>query len=127
MVSIDFNAQELRVLAHVSQDKTLLNIYRNGLDAHAMTALDIWNLENPDKKVDYEYFQYCRSLQELFLDADGEIDQKRLYDSSFIQQLYAEEKIKSKEVSELQEQVVLGKQFEKVRKQAKTINFGIIA
>jgi DNA polymerase-1 len=37
---IDYSQIELRMLAHLSQDPLLLKIYREGLDAHRMTAIE---------------------------------------------------------------------------------------
>jgi DNA polymerase-1 len=39
---MDFSQVELRVLAHLSQDPILLRVYREGLDAHSTTALELF-------------------------------------------------------------------------------------
>lgn len=38
MASIDYQAQELRVLAALSKDRTMIEAFRNGADLHLMTA-----------------------------------------------------------------------------------------
>lgn len=38
MVSVDYDAQELRVLAALSQDETMMQAFRDGLDLHQITA-----------------------------------------------------------------------------------------
>jgi DNA polymerase-1 len=39
---LDFSQVELRVLAHLCQDPILLRVYREGLDAHKTTALEVF-------------------------------------------------------------------------------------
>lgn len=44
LVSADYSQVELRVLAHMSQDPTLLQAFREGKDIHASTAALIYNV-----------------------------------------------------------------------------------
>jgi DNA polymerase I-like protein with 3'-5' exonuclease and polymerase domains len=51
LIVADFSQMELRVLAHYSQDETLLNAYCNGAetDLHALTARKMFNKEDVSK------------------------------------------------------------------------------
>lgn len=124
LASIDFSQQELRVLAHITQDATLLDIYRRGLDVHSMTAVGMWNRNN--ETVDYETFEYRRGMSELFQNEDGKLLLERFADEALLTRLYLEGKIKTKNAVELQRDADLGKQYDKYRKDAKVVNFGII-
>lgn len=44
IVSADYNQIELRLMAHYSQDKTLINSYLNGEDIHTRTASEIFEV-----------------------------------------------------------------------------------
>jgi DNA polymerase-1 len=46
---LDYSQIELRILAHLSQDPLLLKIYREGLDAHSATAIEVFGT---DGKID---------------------------------------------------------------------------
>tara|TARA_Y100000389_G_scaffold38754_1_gene33150 strand:+ start:446 stop:3160 length:2715 start_codon:yes stop_codon:yes gene_type:complete len=48
--SADYSQVELRVMAHLSQDKALIQALNNGEDIHTFTAKNIFNIEN-DKDV----------------------------------------------------------------------------
>ncbi len=48
LASCDYSQVELRVLAHMSQDKTLLEAFRKGEDIHARTAALVYGIE-PDQ------------------------------------------------------------------------------
>ncbi|WMT39258.1 DNA polymerase [Paenibacillus sp. D2_2] len=124
LASIDFSQQELRVLAHVSQDETLLKIYRDGLDVHSMTAVGIW--DRKDNQVTYEDFEYCRGSKDLFLDPDGNLVEERLSDAEYIHKLFNEGKIRTKNPDSIRKDTELGIRYEKYRKDAKVVNFGII-
>ena len=50
MVSFDYSQIEMRVLAHMSQDKFVLEFFRNGQDVHRLIA-SRW-LNKPPEKVD---------------------------------------------------------------------------
>jgi len=49
---LDYSQLELRVLAHLSQDPTLLRIYREGLDAHKTTAIEAFGTAEKINGVD---------------------------------------------------------------------------
>jgi DNA polymerase I len=44
MVSIDYSQIELRMMAEISQDKDLIEIFKNGADIHRATAAKIFNV-----------------------------------------------------------------------------------
>lgn len=44
LVDADYSQIELRVLAHLSQDKTMIEAFKNGEDIHAVTASKILNI-----------------------------------------------------------------------------------
>ena len=46
-LAADYSQVELRVLAHISQDKSLMNAFKNGLDIHTETASKIFEV-NPE-------------------------------------------------------------------------------
>ena len=45
LLSADYSQIELRILAHLSQDKELLNAYQNNLDIHTQTASAIYQVK----------------------------------------------------------------------------------
>ena len=49
-ISIDYSQIELRLLAHYSEDKALLNAFNNDLDIHRQTALKLFGEEQADEK-----------------------------------------------------------------------------
>lgn len=49
IVSVDYSQIELRVLAHDSQDRTLVKAFHNGEDIHAATAVAVFGLGKYDK------------------------------------------------------------------------------
>jgi DNA polymerase-1 len=44
ILSADYSQIELRLMAHLSQDKSLLSAFENGLDIHTATAAEIFNI-----------------------------------------------------------------------------------
>ncbi len=44
LLSVDYSQVELRILAHISRDKTLLDAFAQGLDIHAATAAAVYGL-----------------------------------------------------------------------------------
>ncbi|MGA4519290.1 DNA polymerase [Solibacillus silvestris] len=163
LASIDFSGQELRLLTHITQDATLLDIYANDGDVHSMTAVGMYNrtvkteikqlmarvydIENGKNShlladtlielkgkisqldkgdVSYKYFEYCRAMSGHFQDEDGKLVQERFQDSQLITKLYEENAITTADAVQLLEEAQLGIKFEKIRKSAKTVNFGII-
>jgi DNA polymerase-1 len=119
LASVDFSGQEVRVLAHVSRCPVLLDIFEHDKDFHAMTGTGIYN-KIYGENVTYEYFQYCRGLQDLFLDKDGNIDLSKIDNAD---ELFALGKIPHTDKKLLETEVKKGKAFEKIRKNyAKTVN-----
>jgi DNA polymerase-1 len=51
LLSVDYSQIELRILAHISRDETLLDAFRRGLDIHTATAAAVFGipLENVTK------------------------------------------------------------------------------
>ncbi|MEC4675497.1 MAG: DNA polymerase I [Nitrospirota bacterium] len=43
LLSADYSQVELRILAHLSQDQTLISAFRSGLDIHTRTASELYN------------------------------------------------------------------------------------
>lgn len=123
LASIDFSQQELRVLAHVSQDPVLLDIYKSGKDVHSMTANGMWNAKHPEDQVSYEDFEYRRGIYSLFQDKDGNWVEERFSDD-YLNKLLEEGKIRSKDNA--RHDAEMGYKYDKFRKDAKTVNFGII-
>lgn len=110
------------MLAHVSQEPVLLDIYKNGGDVHSMTATGMYNMKHPDNPVTYEEFMLGRHLSDMFRDADGNIDSSKL-SPAHVESLVAggelEERFKDLEL--LTKWVALGYEFEKLRKSAKVV------
>jgi len=46
LIGLDFSQIELRLAAHISQDISMLNVYKNGLDIHENTAKSLLRLLN---------------------------------------------------------------------------------
>lgn len=126
LASIDYSQQEIRVLAHVSQDEVLLDAYKKGLDIHSLTATGMFNSSYPEYgKVTYEQFEYWRGVPDLFIGEDGSVLEEK-FNTENVEKLFSEGKIDTKDIAELHEQIDRGKKAEKVRKNAKVVNFGII-
>ena len=121
LASIDFSQQELRVLAHVSDDPVLLDIYKTGRDVHSMTGLGMWN-KKYNESVSYEDFEYRRGMFELFQDKDKNFIEEKFQDTSYTDKLLKEGKIRSTDIEELKKDAELGVKYEKSRKSAKTVN-----
>lgn len=51
LIDVDYSQVELRVLAHFSKDKNLVQAYRNGEDVHSATAKGLFNLTCPVEEV----------------------------------------------------------------------------
>lgn len=44
IISADYSQIELRLMAHISEDKALLNAFANNLDIHKATASEVWDV-----------------------------------------------------------------------------------
>ena len=126
LASIDFSSQELRVLTEVSGDKVMFDIFTTGGDAHATTAISIWNKKYPDKQVSLETFQRLRKVSDAFRDKDGELIEDKFNDDGYLNKLLNDGIILTKDTAVLIKEAELGLEFEKVRKKSKTVNFGIV-
>ena len=51
MISADYAAQELRVLAHESKDPTMIEAFNNNMDLHLMTARTMFDLPIADEQL----------------------------------------------------------------------------
>lgn len=109
------------MLAHVSKDPVLLGIYRDGKDVHSMTAVGMWNRKHPDQQVSYEDFEYRRGMSPLFQDAKGDLDEAKLNDVEYVQKVFDEGHIKTTDLTVLKNDILLGIQYEKIRKDAKVV------
>ena len=50
VVSLDYDAQEYRLIAVLSKDSQMMQNFHNGIDPHTASAYAIWGEENYDKK-----------------------------------------------------------------------------
>ena len=50
IASLDYSAQEYRVLAILSKDHKMIDNFRNGIDPHTATAWAVWGEENYDRQ-----------------------------------------------------------------------------
>jgi len=48
MFAADYSQIELRVLAHIAQDKELIDAFQHDLDIHTKTAMDVFHVEKED-------------------------------------------------------------------------------
>ncbi|SDN55984.1 DNA polymerase I [Alkalicoccus daliensis] len=48
ILAADYSQIELRVLAHISQDKTLIEAFRHDMDIHTKTAMDVFEVEKEE-------------------------------------------------------------------------------
>jgi DNA polymerase-1 len=60
LLSVDYSQIELRILAHVSQDRTLLDAFAQGQDIHAATAAAIYGI--PLEQVTYEQRNFAKRV-----------------------------------------------------------------
>lgn len=60
LVSFDYSQIELRVAAHLADDKKMIAAFKNGLDIHKMTAAEIYNV--PLEKVTPELRRAAKTL-----------------------------------------------------------------
>ena len=52
MVAADYSQIELRIMAHLSQDKGLLRAFADGLDIHRATAAEVFGVASPEEVSD---------------------------------------------------------------------------
>ncbi|MDX2165351.1 MAG: DNA polymerase I [Gammaproteobacteria bacterium] len=52
ILSADYSQVELRLMAHLSQDKSLLDAFHNGLDIHTATAAEVFGVDIKDVTTD---------------------------------------------------------------------------
>ncbi len=60
LLSVDYKGQELRILAIVSRDPTLLNAFKKGYDLHLMTANAVFDLGIKDEELAETHSNYER-------------------------------------------------------------------
>jgi DNA polymerase-1 len=60
LISVDYSQIELRVVAHMSQDKAMLDAFRQGMDIHAATAAAIYNV--PVDKVSKDQRRHAKAI-----------------------------------------------------------------
>ena len=60
LLAVDYSQVELRVLAHISQDPTLLDAFRQGQDIHRTTAAAVHGI--PFEQVTYEQRRFAKSV-----------------------------------------------------------------
>lgn len=60
LLSADYSQVELRILAHLSQDQTLISAFSSGLDIHARTASELYN--TPLNKVTSEMRRVAKTV-----------------------------------------------------------------
>ena len=60
LLSADYSQVELRILAHLSQDKELLDVFRNDLDVHTRTASELFGI--PPDKVTYDMRRIAKTV-----------------------------------------------------------------
>ena len=49
LLSVDYSQIELRVVAHLSGDKTMSEVFKKGQDIHAATAMQLYGITDPEK------------------------------------------------------------------------------
>jgi DNA polymerase-1 len=60
LLAVDYSQVELRVLAHISQDPTLLDAFRQGQDIHRTTAATVHGI--PFEDVTYDQRRFAKSV-----------------------------------------------------------------
>lgn len=126
LASIDFSAQELRILTEISGDKVLFDIFTNDGDAHSTTAVTIWNNKYPDRKTNINTFQRLRKVSDAFRDKDGKLVKDKFESEEYLNKLLEERIILTKDKDILLEEAELGLEYEGMRKKAKQVNFSIV-
>ena len=60
LLAVDYSQIELRVMAHISQDKTLIDAFHRGLDIHQATAAAVHGI--PPQEVTYEQRSFAKRV-----------------------------------------------------------------
>ena len=60
LLAVDYNQIELRVMAHISQDETLIDAFQRGLDIHQATAAAVYGIE--PEAVTYEQRNFAKRV-----------------------------------------------------------------
>ena len=60
LVALDYSQVELRIMAHISEDETLLRAFSEGIDVHTQTAADIFGVSID--RVDAEQRRYAKVI-----------------------------------------------------------------
>ncbi len=60
LLAVDYNQIELRVMAHISEDETLIDAFQRGLDIHQATAAAVNGIEPAD--VSYEQRSFAKRV-----------------------------------------------------------------
>lgn len=60
LLAVDYSQVELRILAHISRDETLLEAFHQGQDIHAATAAAVYNV--PLESVTYEQRNFAKRV-----------------------------------------------------------------
>jgi DNA polymerase I len=60
LLSADYSQVELRILAHITRDDTLVEAFRNGQDIHAATAAAVYGI--PLEKVSYDQRSFAKRV-----------------------------------------------------------------
>jgi len=70
-IKCDYDQQELRILAHITQDRNLIAAFRQGKDVHLDTANKVFNLDIPEQaliKTSDLYKQYRKKFERERID-----------------------------------------------------------
>jgi DNA polymerase-1 len=49
LLSVDYSQIELRVVAHLSEDKTMMKVFNENEDIHSATAMQLYGIDDPSK------------------------------------------------------------------------------
>jgi len=60
LISADYSQIELRLMAHISEDQTLIQAFQNNLDIHKATAAEIWDV--PLDQVSSEIRRHAKAI-----------------------------------------------------------------
>ena len=60
LIDADYSQIELRLLAHISGDETLINAFRNGIDIHTLTASQVFGV--PEDEVTSEMRKRAKAV-----------------------------------------------------------------